>query len=56
MQVSKVNELAVNGTYIMSVDSMFASHFAQCMQYEVICDYMYLIYLSSCTKNHHITE
>ena len=30
----KVNELAVNGTYIMSVDSAFASYFAQCMQYE----------------------
>ena len=32
----KVNELAVNGTYIMSVDSAFASYFAQCMQYECI--------------------
>ena len=44
-----VNELAVNGTDIMSVDSAFASYFAQCMQYECIWNcimwFMCLIYL-----------
>ena len=42
MQVSKVNELAVNGTYIMSVDSAFAAFLRNvCNMYVyelVLCD------------------